>query len=96
MFSSVATDFGSWTTPCAGFVETFKRASISCPSSATAFLPPMLTILSYSFRTSEIRDDMVQNLLILEVLFTQDSEVDDPYCGAPSACEPSLFFGDYF
>ena len=32
----------------------------------------------------EIDEDMVQILLVLEVLFTQDSEVEDLFCGAPS------------
>ena len=30
----------------------------------------------------EIDEDMVQILLVLEVLFTQDSEVEDLFCGA--------------
>ena len=38
---------------------------------------------------------MVQILVMLEVLFTQDSKVEDLSCGAPSGCEPSLFFGNY-
>ena len=29
----------------------------------------------------EIDEDMVQILLVLEVLFTQDSEVEDLFCG---------------
>ena len=29
---------------------------------------------------------------MLKVLFTQDSEAEDPLCGAPSGSEPSLFF----
>ena len=33
---------------------------------------------------------MVQILLVLEVLFTQDSEVEDLFCGASSRSEPSL------
>ena len=41
----------------------------------------------------EIDEDMVQILLVLEVLFTQDSEVEDLFCGAS---EPSLFFSNYF
>ena len=40
----------------------------------------------------EINEDMVQILLVLEVLFTQDSEVEDLFCGASSGSEPSLFF----
>ena len=38
---------------------------------------------------------MVQILLMLEVLFTQDSEVEDLFCGASSGSEPSLFFSNY-
>ena len=38
---------------------------------------------------------MVQILLILEVLFIQDSKVEDLFCGAPSSSEPSLFFSNY-
>ena len=44
----------------------------------------------------EIDEDMVQILLMLEVLFTQDSEVEDLFCGASSRSEPSLFFSNYF
>ena len=36
----------------------------------------------------EIDEDMVQILLVLEVLFTQDSEVEDLFCGASSSSEP--------
>ena len=32
----------------------------------------------------EIDEDMVQILLVLEVLFIQDSEVEDLFCGASS------------
>ena len=39
---------------------------------------------------------MVQILLMLEVLFTQDSKVEDLCCGASSGSEPSLFFSNYF
>ena len=38
---------------------------------------------------------MVQILPVLEVLFTQDSKVEDLFCGAPSCSEPSLFFNYY-
>ena len=34
-------------------------------------------------------------LLMLEVLFTQDSKGEYLFCGAPSSSEPSLFFGKY-
>ena len=33
---------------------------------------------------------------MLEVLFTQDSKVEDLFCGASSGSEPSLFFSNYF
>ena len=39
----------------------------------------------------EINEDMVQILLMLEVLFTQDSKVEDLFCGVSSGSEPSLF-----
>ena len=32
---------------------------------------------------------------MLEVLFTQDSEVEDLFCSASSGSEPSLFFSNY-
>ena len=44
----------------------------------------------------ENNEDMVQILLMLEVLFTQDSTVEDLFCGASSGSEPSLFFSNYF
>ena len=44
----------------------------------------------------EINEDIVQILLVLEVLFTQDSEVEDLFCGDSSGFEPSLFFSNYF
>ena len=40
----------------------------------------------------EIYEDMVQSLLMLMVLFTQDSEVEDLFCGASPGSERSLFF----
>ena len=43
----------------------------------------------------EINGDMVQILLMLEVLFTQD-KVEDLFCGATSGSEASLFFSNYF
>ena len=33
---------------------------------------------------------------MLEVLFTQVSNVEDLFCGASSDSEPSLFFSNYF
>ena len=43
----------------------------------------------------EIIEDMVQILLMLEVLFTEDSKVKDLFCGASSGSESSLFFRNY-
>ena len=39
-------------------------------------------------------EDMVQILLMLKVLFTQDSEVEDLFFGASPGSEPSLFFSN--
>ena len=44
----------------------------------------------------EINEHMVQILLILVGFFTQDSKVEDLFCGASSGSEPSLFFSNYF
>ena len=44
----------------------------------------------------EINEDMVQILLTLKVLFTQDSKVEDLFCDASSGSEPSMFFSNYF
>ena len=44
----------------------------------------------------EINDDMVQILPMLEVLFEQNSKVEDLFCGASSGSEPSLSFSNYF
>ena len=44
----------------------------------------------------EINEDIAQILLMLEVLFTQDSKVDDLLCDASFGSEPSLFFINYF
>ena len=44
----------------------------------------------------KINEDIVQILLMLEVLFTQDSKVEVLFRGAPSNSEPSLFFSNYF
>ena len=43
----------------------------------------------------ELNGDMVQSQLMLEVLFTQDSKVEDLFCGASFSSEPSLFFSNY-
>ena len=53
--------------------------------------------MSYSVKGFfEIDEDMEQILLVLEVLFTQDSEVEDLFCGASSGSEPSLVFSNFF
>ena len=44
----------------------------------------------------EIKEDIVQILLMLEVLFTLDSKVEDLFCDASSGSEPSLIFSNYF
>ena len=38
----------------------------------------------------EIREDIVQILLMLEVLFIQGSKVEDNFCDASSGSKPSL------
>ena len=43
----------------------------------------------------EISEDVVQNSLMLEVLFTQDSMVEYLFCGASSGFESGLFFSNY-
>ena len=42
-----------------------------------------------------INEDIIQILLMLEVLFTKDSTIEDLFCGAPSGSEPSLLFSKY-
>ena len=42
----------------------------------------------------EISADIVQILLMLKVLFTQDSKVEDLFCVASSGSEPNLFFSN--
>ena len=44
----------------------------------------------------EINEDMVQILLMLGVLFTQDSKAEDLFLSASFGSEPSLFFSNYF
>ena len=43
----------------------------------------------------EISENMVQILLMLEVLFTVNSEVENLFCGASSGSELRLFFSNY-
>ena len=53
--------------------------------------------MSYSVKGFfEINEDMVEIRLMLEVLFTQDSKVEDLFCGSSSDSEPSLSFSNYF
>ena len=33
---------------------------------------------------------------MFKILFTQDSEIGNLFCGAPSSSELSVFFSDYF
>ena len=42
----------------------------------------------------EFNEGIVQILLMSEVFFTQDSRVEDLFCGASSGSEPSLFFNN--
>ena len=44
----------------------------------------------------EINDDIIQNLPMFEILFTQGSEIENLFCGAPSSSDPSVFLSDYF
>ena len=44
----------------------------------------------------EINEDMVEILLMLAVLFTQDTKIEDLLCCASSGSDPSLFFSSYF
>ena len=50
---------------------------------------PMLFFFFFQFY-----EDIIQILLMLKVLFTQDFEVEDLFCGASAGIYPSLFFGD--
>ena len=42
-----------------------------------------------------INEDIVEIWLSFGVLSTQDSKVEDLFCGAPSDCERNLFFSNY-
>ena len=42
----------------------------------------------------EVYEDMVEDLLVLEIFLTEDSNVEDMLCGAPSCFEACLFFSD--
>ena len=47
-------------------------------------------------RPFKINDDMVQILPMLEVLFTQNSKVEDLFCGTSFGSELNLSFSNYF
>ena len=58
---------------------------ISCPQSC---IPnPVEGLL-------EDYEDMVEVLLVLEIFLTEDSEVEDLLCGAPSCSKASLVFSN--
>ena len=42
----------------------------------------------------EVYEDMVEVLPVLEIFLTEDSKVEDLFCGAPSCSETFLFFSD--
>ena len=42
----------------------------------------------------EVYEDMIEDLLVLEIFLTEDSQVEDLLCGTPSCSEASLFFSD--
>ena len=44
----------------------------------------------------EMNEDMVQIMLMLGVLFTQDAKVEDLFCCVSSGSEPSLFLSNCF
>ena len=42
----------------------------------------------------EVYEDMVNVLLVVEIFLTEDSQVEDLLCGAPSCSKACLFFSD--
>ena len=42
----------------------------------------------------EVYENIVKVLLVLEIFLTEDSEVEDLLCGAPSCSKASLVFSD--
>ena len=42
----------------------------------------------------EIYEDMVEVLLVLKIFLTEDSQVENLFCDAPSCSEACLFFSD--
>ena len=43
---------------------------------------------------SDVYENMVEVLLVLEIFLTKDSYVEDLLCGAPACSEACLFFSD--
>ena len=46
----------------------------------------------YMPNLTEVYEDMVEDLLVLEIFLTEDSLVEDLLCGAPPCSEACLFF----
>ena len=44
---------------------------------------------------SDVYENMVEVLLVLEIFLTKDSYVEDLLCGAPACSEACLFFSNY-
>ena len=42
----------------------------------------------------EVYEDMVEVLLVLDIFLTEDSQVEDLLCGAPSCSEVCLFLSN--
>ena len=42
----------------------------------------------------EVYEDMVEVLLVLKIFLTEDSQVENLFCDAPSCSEACLFFSD--
>ena len=42
----------------------------------------------------EVYEDMVEVLLVIKIFLTENAQVEDLLCGAPSCSEACLFFSD--
>ena len=42
----------------------------------------------------EVYEDMIEVLLVLEIFLTENAEVEDLLCGAPTCSEACLFFSN--
>ena len=42
----------------------------------------------------EVYEDILEVLLVLKIYLTEDSQIENLLCGAPSCSEACLFFGD--